>query len=57
MMKVEIFVFSKYGGNGNGNIFEEKNLLNGTNGHYMDWKIHFMGYHAGINNIGAILGT
>ncbi len=53
VIKVEIF---KSMANGNGNICNEKKLLNGRNGHYMDWEIKFMGYHAGINNIGAILG-
>ncbi len=48
MMIVEIFIFSKSGGNGNGNSFEEKNLLNGTN---------FMASGAEKNDIGAVSGT
>ncbi len=51
VMIVETF---KSMGNGNGNIGDEKNLSNGTNGHYMDCKINFMGYYAGINNIDAV---
>ncbi len=56
-MKVEIFKLLKSNDNGNGNIFEDKNLLNGINGHYMDYKINFMTSDAKINDINAVSGT
>ncbi len=47
----------KTNGYGNGNIFDGKNLLNDTNGQYMDCKINLMAYGKEINDFYALSGT
>ncbi len=56
-MKVEILNFLKCYANGNGIFVKKINLLNATNGHYMDHKINFMACEAEINNIYALPGA